>query len=530
MLVVGAGPSGLFAAVELARHGVRPRIVERRPHPHREARATALQPGTLEILARAEVLDEVIASSLQLPFARVFDAELAQVSEMRFAGAGCRWEYQCSLPQWRTEQILADRLSSLDVSLERGVTVSSVQPRADAVLVTLERPDGRTESVETQYVLGAGGAHSVTRAATVGVLGGDTYPGTALAADVRVRCGLPRDGPALIATPEGYVLLTPLPDDWWLTFIGDLCADELERLERDRSADTIAGLLRRRITGKLELVDVDWASRFQMHRRIALRLAGERWFLLGDAGHLSSPFGGEGLNSGLHDGHNLAWKLALTVQGRARGALLDSFEPERMLADQQALEVSDRLHGLAHAAVEAARTGVRPAPPSAEHVAALVRARSMLDISYAGGPLLGEYVAPGSPPAPAPQPGDRFPDQTSARTSHRLLLFGAADEDGTARLRRRWDGLLDVTEGATDGSRFGAVLIRPDGYVSFRANAADAAALAVIDDHLGSYLIPCGAAAASYSPGGDGNLSARALPDGDRRQRRPGRLGQHLRD
>ena len=89
-----------------------------------------------------------------------------------------------------------------------------------------------------------------------GALGGDTYPGTALAADVRVRCGLPRDGPALIATPEGYVLLTPLPDDWWLTFIGDLCADELERLERDRSADTIAGLLRRRITGKLELVDV----------------------------------------------------------------------------------------------------------------------------------------------------------------------------------------------------------------------------------------------------------------------------------
>ncbi len=364
VLVVGAGPSGLFAAVDLARHGVRPRIVEREPEPHRQARATALQPGTLEILARAEVLDEVLASSMHLPFARVFDAELTQVSEMRFAGAGCRWEHQCSLPQWRTEQILADRLSSLDVSLERGVMVSSVQPRADAVLVTLERPDGTTESVETQYVVGAGGAHSVTRTAMAGELGGDTYPGTALAADVRVRCGLPRDGPALIATPEGYVLLTPLPDDWWLTFIGDLYDDELERLERDRSADTIAGLLSRRITGKLELVDVDWASKFQMHRRIASRLAGERWFLLGDAGHLSSPFGGEGLNSGLHDGHNLAWKLALTVQGRARGALLDSFEPERMLADQQALEVSDRLHGLAHAAVESARTGVRPAPPT----------------------------------------------------------------------------------------------------------------------------------------------------------------------
>ena len=117
VLVVGAGPSGLFAAVDLARHGVRARIVERELQPHHQARATALQPGTLEILARAKVLDEVLASSMHLPFARVFDAELTQVSEMRFAGAGCRWEHQCSLPQWRTEQILADRLSSLDVSL-----------------------------------------------------------------------------------------------------------------------------------------------------------------------------------------------------------------------------------------------------------------------------------------------------------------------------------------------------------------------------------------------------------------------------
>jgi 6-methylpretetramide 4-monooxygenase / 4-hydroxy-6-methylpretetramide 12a-monooxygenase len=489
VLVVGAGPSGLFAAVDLARHGVLARVVEREPQPHRQARATALQPGTLEILARAEVLDEVLASSMHLTFARVFDRELTQASEMRFAGAGCRWEYQCSLPQWRTEQILADRLSSLGVAIERGVSASSVEPRADGVRVTLERADGSKETVETRYAIGAGGAHSVTRTTMAGGLGGDTYPGTALAADVRVRCGLPRDGGALIATPEGYVLLAPLPDDWWLTFIGDLYDEEIDRLEHDRSADTIAGLLSRRITGKLELVDVDWASRFQMHRRIASRLAGERWFLLGDAGHLSSPFGGEGLNSGLHDGHNLAWKLALTVRGLARPALLHSFEPERLIADRQVLEVSDRLHGLAHAAVEAARSGVRPAPPTTEQVAALVRERSMLDITYAGGPLLGEYLAPGAPPPPDPEPGDRFPDQISPRTSHRLLLFGAADDDAAAGLRQRWAGLVDVAEAGTDGRRTGAVLIRPDGYVSFRANATDAPALAAIEQHLDSYLI-----------------------------------------
>jgi hypothetical protein len=102
VLVVGAGPSGLFSAVELARHGVPSRVVERRPRPHRQARATALQPGTLEILYQAGLLDQVLANSVHLGFVRFFDAQLRCVAETAFAGAGCPWEFQCSLPQWRT--------------------------------------------------------------------------------------------------------------------------------------------------------------------------------------------------------------------------------------------------------------------------------------------------------------------------------------------------------------------------------------------------------------------------------------------
>jgi 6-methylpretetramide 4-monooxygenase / 4-hydroxy-6-methylpretetramide 12a-monooxygenase len=487
VLVVGAGPSGLFAAVDLTRHGVPARVVEREREPHRQARATALQPGTLEILARVELLDDVLTSSTPLPFARVFDSELAQVTEMPFAGVGSRWEYQCSLPQWRTEQILDNRLAEAGVAVERGVTVSSLNPGDDGVVVALRRPDATTEFVDARYVIGAGGAHSITRDAMAQDLGGETYPGTALVADVVVRCDLPRDGGALIATPEGYVLLAPLPDDRWLTFIGDLHVDEIQRLATDRSAEAVGLLLRRRITGKLELADVAWASTFQMHRRIASRLSDGRRFLLGDAGHLSSPFGGEGLNSGLHDAHNLAWKLALTVQGHAQDALLESFESERMIADQQALEVSDRLHGLAHAAVESARTGVRPAPPTPEQVSALMRSRSMLDITYAGGPLLGEHVAPAAPRPPGPPPGDRFPDYTSPRTAHRLLVVNPSDQAELARLGRRWQPLVDVA--TADGREPGAILVRPDGHVSFRANRTDAAALSAIDAHLASYLV-----------------------------------------
>jgi 6-methylpretetramide 4-monooxygenase / 4-hydroxy-6-methylpretetramide 12a-monooxygenase len=491
VLVVGAGPSGLFAALELAHHGVNPRVIERELEPHHQARATAIQPGTLEIMARAGVLDEVLAASVHLPFARVFDADLGQVSELAFAGAGCRWAFQCSLPQWRTEQIFADRLTELGVPIERGVAASSLQASQDAMLVGLERSDGGSETVAAQYVVGAGGAHSVTRVTMSEDLRGQTYPGTALVADVRVRCGLPRDGSALVATPEGYVLLAPLPDQRWLTFVGDLDDDEIGRFAQDRSLGSVSKALGRRITGEADLEDVAWAATFQMHRRIVSRLAGERRFLLGDAGHLSSPFGGEGLNSGLHDGHNLAWKLALVLRGRGRPGLLESFAPERLAAGQQVLQVSDHLHAMAHAAVQSARTGVRPAAASAQQIAALVRSRSMLDISYAGSPIVGEYLAPGRGPAPDLPPGDRYPDRIAPGTSHQVLLFGDPDDAGAARLRQNWDSLADVVDVRGTGPRAsGAVVVRPDGYIGFRTNTTDADALAAIDQHLNSYLIP----------------------------------------
>ncbi len=500
VLIIGAGPSGLLAAVELARHGLPARLIEREQAPPHEARATALQPGTLEILAQAGVLDQVIASSVQLRYARLFDAELRQTAETAFAtaGAGCPWEFQCSLPQWRTEQILTDRLTELGGTAERGVEAVSVRDGIDRVRIDLKHAAGTLETTEARWVIGAGGAHSVTRESMAEELAGETYPGTALVADVTVSCGLPRDGSALVATPSGYVLLAPLPNERWLTFIGDLADDEAERLTRDRSLQAVSASMARRIQSQLaEVTDVGWAAAFRMHKRMTPNLADGRRFLLGDAGHLSSPFGGEGLNSGLHDAHNLAWKLALELHGRAGDRLLSTFAVERGSAARHVLAVSDRLHELAHRAVEAARTG-RPAaaaPASPEQTAALVRARCMLDTSYADSPLTGAHPRPSErPPAaaadgPVPAPGDRYPGRSALRgTGHHLLVAGQPDQPALDRLRSRWAGLLEVQPAAQTGN--GAVLVRPDGYLGFRAAAADAAGLAAVDAHLGSYLIP----------------------------------------
>ena len=196
--------------------------------------------------------------------------------------------------------------------------------------------------------------------------------------------------------------------------------------------------------------------------------------------------------------HNLAWKLALEQRGRGRPGLLDSFAIERTAADRHVLQVSDQMHELAHGAVASARAGVVAHPARPGQGAAVVRSRCMLDVWYAGSPLTGEHVQPGGPPLPAPGPGDRYPDRAALTgTEHVLLTFGAVPAPDLDRLRRRWAGVLTVTEGTGDPRRAGltmtgaaAVLIRPDGYVGFRAVPADHAGLGALDAHLDSYLVP----------------------------------------
>lgn len=492
VLIIGAGPSGLFAAAELLRHGVAARLVERAAQRHREARATTIQAGTLEILDSVGLLSPFADFAEHVGCARIYGPDMRELRSTSFAGLDCRCAFQCVLPQYETERILEEHLVALGGTVERGVTATKLAVDADDTLVELLHADGRVEQARPGIIIGAGGAHSITRASMNEPLEGATYEGHFLVADIAMPSPLPHGEAGVVCGPDGLLLLAPLPGGRWITF------QDLEEAAQTISAEAIASRIEARLGGRYRPTDVAWFSPFRMHRRIAARLADRNRFLIGDAAHLSSAFGGEGLNAGLHDAYDLAWKLALVLNGHARPSLLDDYAVERSIADRHVLDVSDQVHGgiVAIAGAVRQRRAV-PAAVADPFAEALQRnARAMIDVDYAGSPLVVDAWQSGAVGA-EPHPGQRYPDWTRlGGTSHHLIAFGPVAEAGLLEeTRRRWSRHVaisrdpDLDPARAGVPRGGMVLVRPDGHIGFRAPSLDAAALAALDRHLSSYLI-----------------------------------------
>ena len=491
VLIVGSGPAGLFAACELLRHGVKPRVVERRLAPHHEARGTALQPAVLEIIDRAGLIEPFLRAGVHIRQVHLLGPGLQELAAVNFAGIGCKYEFQCSLPQWRTEAILRERLESLGVRIEFGTEVKSIEDDPAGLRVTLDA-GGRSEVVTTAYVLGAGGARSVTRHSMQEHLEGDTYDGRYIVADLKLGLSYQPECGRVIVGPTGFVLVSPLPDDRWLIFVN---RDETDTQPEPPTAEELAALLNARVGVEVGLHDLRWVSYFKMHKRASERLSDGRRFLLGDAGHLSSPLGGEGVNAAFMDAADIAWKLALVVRGTAKPSLLDSYAAERVSpAGSLSLPSADthgRVMGLI-AMCAGDRAPVLP-PAGPAETTAVMRRRSVLDVSYAGSALVGQAGAV----VEGPSAGDRFPARCRlSGTCHHLIVFGEAPR--LHYLRARWDKLVSIVDAASahfDATEAGvpnggAVLVRPDGFIGFRAAPADETAMAALDAHLTTYLVP----------------------------------------
>jgi 2-polyprenyl-6-methoxyphenol hydroxylase-like FAD-dependent oxidoreductase len=489
VLIIGTGPAGLFAACELVRHGVVPRILESREAPHHETRGTCLQPAVLESIERAGLIEPFLRDSVHIRRVQLIGPGLAEIAATSCSDAGSKYEHQCSLPQWRTETILRDHLEAQGVRIEYGADVKSIEDDADGLRVTLEC-GGRTEVVAANYVLGAGGARSVTRHAMRETLQGETYSGRFIVADLKARLPCPPECGQIFVAPAGFALFSPLPDDRWLIYVNRDADDQRPGLP---TLDELGALLQARVGIDVAPHDVRWVSYFKMHKRSVDQLSDGRCFLLGDAAHLSSPMGGEGVNAAFMDAADIAWKLALVVQGAARPVLLDSYAVERGLADRHVLDVSDDVHGVVMKLIAMCEGGgvpVLPPQDPAESKAA-ARRRLMLDVTYEGSHLVGQAGAD----AEGLPPGVRFPGWLRlGAPGHHLVVFGdAPDLDD---FRARWGRLVSIVDGAAAQlgeagiPNGGAILVRPDGFIAFRAAPADAATMKALDAHLASYLVP----------------------------------------
>lgn len=435
VLVAGAGPVGLTAAVELRRRGVSCRIVDRLPARLPFAKAVGIQPRTLELWDRTGLVRAALEAAVPLrgQLTYVNGAEQPRLEfrlppEVPYGFA--------ALPQYETERILDEFLARFGTAVERGTELMSFAQDADGVTSRLLTPSGAEQEVRTRYLVGCDGAHSIVRKGLGLSYEGGAFPEEFMLADVEVDWDLPHEYAvrsmhrAADGAVDDVLVCIPLPGRGRYR-VSMFVPPELSAAQQ---AETVAeGVAHGLQTGRAPgLPDVQtvldrlaprpatasrirWASVFRISHRIVDRYAGGRVFVAGDAAHIHPPTGAQGMNTGIQDAWNLAWKLALAVDGRARSGLLESYDTERRPVGEEVVGRTVR-----HAA-----GGVQEDPDDPHTV--MLREAQLL-VAYRGSPIVDP---PGE--GPGPRPGDRAPDcggLTGPIAAYPLRLYDLLRERG----------------------------------------------------------------------------------------------------
>jgi 2-polyprenyl-6-methoxyphenol hydroxylase-like FAD-dependent oxidoreductase len=477
VLVVGAGPAGLFMAAELKRHGVSCRIVDKNDRPTHDTRAAAIQARTLEILESVGLADEFVQAGNICHAKATYTSDHKLIKYLTFDELDSAFPFVLQLPQSQTERMLARYLARLGTEVERRVELVAFEQDEDGVRATLRHPDGRQETANVAYLVACDGAHSTIRHALGVSFAGDDYPTDLISADVQVDWTLPRDEQLSFFATQGMLTIFPLPKGR-AAIVADLGpargdhpppgAPALADLQAIFDARTPGGVLS----------DPIWSVRYRVHGRQAERYQVGRTFLVGDAAHVCSNIGGQGMNTGMQDAYNLGWKLGLVLNAGSPASLLDSYHPERHQAGRDMLCLSDHLHRAvlredAHLSLpETVRQKLATVLANQEVMQQRMRrAVAELNIGYRHSPVVAEHhrLLPGlhEPPASVlgwhdfgagPRAGDRavdarlmlHPGRDSVRlfqrlrgTAHHLVLFAGAL--ATAETHQRLQALADAT-------------------------------------------------------------------------------------
>jgi 2-polyprenyl-6-methoxyphenol hydroxylase-like FAD-dependent oxidoreductase len=539
-LVVGAGPVGLAMASQLARHGVPCRLVDKAAEPSGNSRAVVLQARTLELFDNMGIVGEALARGVQIHAAN-FYADGRRVVHIAIGELDTPYPFILDLPQAETERLLRDYLGTFGVQAEWGVELAGFSQDATGVTATLRHQDGGEETLRPAWIVGCDGAHSTVRH-TLGL----TFEGEALAAgfavgDFKVDWDLPEDEYHEFLHPKGLLVTFPMGHGRQRLIVEAEAYGGTGELPQPTLADFQAWMAERGPAGAT-VSDPAWMTPFRINERRVSHYRVGRAFVAGDAAHIHSPAGGQGMNTGLQDAFNLAWKIGLVHAGQAPDALLDSYEAERQPVAKALVEATtqmSRFITLRHPLELELRNKLMTLLAQQEVIQQrAVRWMSELPINYRRSPIVAEHAGSvfgrlrfGG----GPRPGDRAPDAGPREgpdgstlqlfdllrgTRHTLLVFAGPEPSDAACQRAdqlaeaiagRYGDRINVVQALasadtpvrapTGGSavvdadltlhhRYGAdeeclYLIRPDGYVGYRGQPLEQKSLL---DYLGRIL------------------------------------------
>jgi 2-polyprenyl-6-methoxyphenol hydroxylase-like FAD-dependent oxidoreductase len=484
VLVVGAGPTGLVLAADLLARGISMRIIDKGNGVNLETRAIAIHARALEVLDMMGLAERFVDHGQAVRWFSFYTDGRPRLS-LDLARNGTRFPFLLDIPQHQTEALLRERVAELGGVIEPGTELTSLCDGPAGVTAKVRDASGRTRVITAGHAVGCDGAHSRVRHELGLPFRGHPYPQDWLLADVRldwdrgdneVHAFFRADATPLIAFPmrgHRWRLVVPLAGD---RVPGAPDLDEIQRLVDQRAPEPVA------------VSDPTWLASFHCHRRSTDTYRRGHVLLAGDAVHIHTPAGGQGMNTGITDAHNLGWKLALVASGRAPAQLLDSYGQEREPVAAQVLRLTHtlvRFGTMTHPVQRALRDAIIPAAFRIGPVhRRAVRRFTQVNVGYPASSL-----AKADPGRGRPRPGQRAADaevRTQDGTSRLFAVLGrgrhvmvvAGADPGRALAGPALDPYRDlfevVTRGPGDaralsGDRAGSVvLVRPDGYVAAR--------------------------------------------------------------